>query len=53
MSNVQREVDRIRRKTEEHCKQEYMEEMKQLETKHKAEISATKKKQWVRYSFSI
>jgi len=41
-----REVDRVRRQTEERCKQEYMEEMKKLAQKHKAEISSTKKKQW-------
>ncbi len=47
MSSVQREVDRTRRKTEDRVKEEYMEEMKQLAAKHKSEISATKKKQWV------
>ena len=47
MGTLQREVDRVRRQTEERCKQEYMEEMKKLAQKHKAEISSTKKKQWV------
>ena len=47
MSNVQREVDRARRQAEERCKEQYMEEMKKLAQKHKAEISSAKKKQWV------
>lgn len=49
MSNVQREVERARRQAEERCKEQYMEEMKKLAQKHKTEISAAKKKQWVRY----
>ena len=47
MGNQQKELDRIRQKTEEACRTQYMEEMKKLAQKHKTEISATKKKQWV------
>ena len=50
MSNMQREVDRVRRQTEERVKEQYMEELKKLGQKHKTEISQTKKKQWVRFN---
>ncbi len=46
-SNVQRELEQGRRSTEERCKEQYLEEVKKLAQKHKAEVSATKKKQWV------
>lgn len=47
VGNTSREVDRIRRQTEDKCKEQYMEEMKKLAQKHKEAISQTKKKQWV------
>lgn len=48
MTNVQREIEKARKAAEEKCKEQYMEEMKKLATKHKEAISLTKKKQWVR-----
>ena len=47
MANVQRETERVRRQTEERCREQYMEEMRKLSAKHKTDISAAKKKQWV------
>ena len=47
MTNVTREIEKARKATEEKCKEQYMEEMKKLATKHKEAISMTKKKQWV------
>lgn len=47
MTNVSREIEKARKAAEEKCKEQYMEEMKKLATKHKEAISATKKKQWV------
>ena len=47
VANVQRETERVRRQTEERCREQYMEEMRKLSAKHKADISAAKKKQWV------
>ena len=44
---LQRDVDRTRRQTEERCKEQYLEEMKKVAQKHKTEVSAAKKKQWV------
>ncbi|KAK2168186.1 hypothetical protein NP493_1242g00007 [Ridgeia piscesae] len=46
VANVQRETERVRRQTEERCREQYMEEMRKLSAKHKADISAAKKKQW-------
>lgn len=43
----QRDLERVRRQTEEKVKEQYMEELKKLAQKHKSEISQTKKKQWV------
>lgn len=42
----QRDLERVRRQTEEKVKEQYMEELKKLAQKHKSEISQTKKKQW-------
>ena len=47
MASVQRETERVKRQTEEKCKEKYMEEMKKLAQKHKEDVSSTKKKQWV------
>jgi ABC-type Zn uptake system ZnuABC Zn-binding protein ZnuA len=47
INNIQRETDRLRKKTEEEIRAKYMEEMKKLAQKHKEQISTTKKKQWV------
>ena len=47
LMNTQREIDRAKRQAEEKSKEMYMEEMKKLAQKHKQDISATKKKQWV------
>lgn len=47
MTNIQREIEKARKTTEEKCKEQYMEEMKKLANKHKEAISATKKRQWV------
>ncbi|ESP01788.1 hypothetical protein LOTGIDRAFT_225154 [Lottia gigantea] len=46
MANTKTEIERIRKQTEEKCKEKFMEEMKKLATKHKEAISQTKKKQW-------
>jgi len=50
LAQAQRDADSTRRQTEERCKDELAEEIKKVVQKHKAEISATKKKQWVRSS---
>ena len=47
MGKLQTELDRVRRQTEDKCKEQYKDEMKKLAQKHKESISATKKKQWV------
>jgi len=47
LAQAQRDADSARRQTEERCKEELADEMKKVVQKHKAEISATKKKQWV------
>ena len=47
MTNVSREIEKARKAAEEKFKEQYMEEMKKLATKHKEAISQTKKKQWV------
>ena len=47
VANVQRETERVRRQTEERCREQYMEEMRKLAAKHKTDISVAKKKQWV------
>ena len=47
LTQAQCDVDTVRRQTEERCKDELAEEIKKVVQKHKAEISATKKKQWV------
>ncbi|XP_029641211.1 zinc finger MYND domain-containing protein 11-like isoform X2 [Octopus sinensis] len=46
VTNMQREIDRVRRQTTEKIKEQYMEEMKKLSKKHKEYISYVKKKQW-------
>lgn len=46
MTNVSREIEKARKAAEEKFKEQYMEEMKKLATKHKEAISQTKKKQW-------
>jgi len=43
----------MRQMTEERCKEQYVEEIKKVTQKHKSEISATKKKQWVSMAFVI
>ena len=48
VANLQKEVDKGKRSTEEKLRLEYMEEMKKLAQKHKNDLSVTKKKQWVR-----
>ena len=48
MTGADRDVDRARRMTEDQLKEAHAEEIKKLTQKHKAEISTTKKKQWVR-----
>ena len=47
MSKLQAELEKVRRQTEDKCKEQYKDEMKKLAQKHKETISATKKKQWV------
>jgi len=47
LTQAQRDVDSARRQTEDRCKEELAEELKKVVQKHKTEISATKKKQWV------
>ena len=47
LAQAQRDVDSTRRQAEDRCKEELAEELKKVVQKHKAEISATKKKQWV------
>jgi len=47
LAQAQRDADSARRQTEERCKEEFADEMKKVVQKHKTEISATKKKQWV------
>jgi len=47
LAQAQRDVESARRTTEERCKEELADEVKKVVQKHKAEISATKKKQWV------
>jgi len=51
VSNVQREVERIRHQTEGRCREEAEEGMKKLAAKHKLDVSLAKKKQWVRDVF--
>ncbi|GAB1601062.1 zinc finger MYND domain-containing protein 11-like isoform X3 [Argonauta hians] len=46
VTNMKKEIDRIRRQTTEKIKEQYMEEMKKLSKKHKEYISCVKKKQW-------
>ncbi len=46
-NNLQREVERARKQTEEKSKEQYMDEMKKLHQKHQSELSLCKKKQWV------
>ena len=55
LAQAQRDVENSRKQTEERCKEELAEETKKLVQKHKTEISATKKKQWVRrrWPFSL
>ena len=48
LAQAQRDVENARRQTEERCKDDLADEVKKLVQKHKTEISATKKKQWVR-----
>jgi len=47
LAQAQRDMENARRQTEERCKDELADEVKKAVQKHKAEISATKKKQWV------
>lgn len=47
MSKLQTELEKVRRQTEDKCKEQYKDEMKKLAQKHKETISSTKKKQWV------
>ena len=47
LAQAQRDADSARRQMEERCKEEFAEELKKVVQKHKTEISATKKKQWV------
>ena len=47
LSNMQREIERVRRQTTERSKEQCMDEMKKLAQKHKENISYIKKKQWV------
>jgi len=47
LAQAQRDVENTCRQTEERCKEELAEEAKKVVQKHKAEISSTKKKQWV------
>ena len=46
-SGSKQEVDKARRQGEEKAREGFAEEMRKYTAKHKAEISATKKKQWV------
>ena len=48
LAQAQRDAETVRQQTEERCKEELSDEVKKVVQKHKAEISATKKKQWVR-----
>ena len=48
MDKLQTELDKVRRQTEDKCREQYKDEMKKLAQKHKETISLTKKKQWVR-----
>ena len=48
MTKMRQEIDSVRKQTDESCKSQYREEMKNLAQKHKEQISAVKKKQWVR-----
>ena len=47
MDKLQTELDKVRRQTEDKCREQYKDEMKKLAQKHKETISQTKKKQWV------
>jgi len=48
VAQAQRDIEAARKQTEDKCKEDFVEEMKKVTQKHKAEVSATKKKQWVR-----
>ena len=47
VANSKKEVEKVRKATEEKMKEEFFEEMKKVQQKHKIETSAIKKKQWV------
>jgi len=47
LAQAQHDVDSARRQAEERYKEEFADELKKVVQKHKTEISATKKKQWV------
>jgi HSP90 family molecular chaperone len=47
VAQAQRDIEAARKQAEEKCKEDFTEEMKKVMQKHKAEVSATKKKQWV------
>lgn len=51
MEKLQTELDKVRRQTEDKCREQYKDEMKKLAQKHKETISQTKKKQWVSKRF--
>ena len=53
VAQAQRDIETARKQAEEKCKEDFVEEMKKITQKHKVEISATKKKQWVSNSVSF
>ena len=47
VAQAQSDIEAMRKQVEDKCKEDFTAEMKRISQKHKAEISATKKKQWV------
>lgn len=53
LASMKQEVEKARKAGEEKAREQYMEEMKKLATKHKEAISQAKKKQWVSQHLSF